>query len=257
MQDNALYVYGIVKFEFDLGLRSKGINGKGVYLMEGGKFSALVHDCEGKPYTSEDPNKIKELIIAHNKVLDIAMRNYGGAIPLHFNTIIKKGKISAQYNLKKWLEDDEDRLEKIWDKVKGKREYGIRVYYDRDKLIHESRKGLEVREMNILKGKGQGLTYLLRGKIKSEVNEILQKKINKFKQHFYKDIKKIIDDIVVNVSRIAIDEEKDLLLSVSILINEEQIDDVKEVLRRKEEEGLLSNLSGSFAPYSFVEDGNK
>src|SRR3989338_5568843 len=137
MPDDALYVYGIVKLGFDLDWREAGIEGKNVYTISECGFSALVHDCEEKPYMSEDPNKIKELIIAHNKVLDNAMKHFDGVIPLHFNTIIKKGENSSQDNLKKWINDNKERLERIWNKIEGKKEYSIRIYYDKEKLMQE------------------------------------------------------------------------------------------------------------------------
>ena len=67
---NALYIYGIVKNGLNFKYNGIGINGESVYTLKQGDFSALVHDCEEKPYISEDPNKIKELILIHNNILN-------------------------------------------------------------------------------------------------------------------------------------------------------------------------------------------
>ncbi len=255
MADNALYVYGIIKFGFDFDWKEKGINGKNVYAINHGEFSALVHDCEEKAYTSEDPNKIKELIISHNNILDKAMEVFNGAIPLHFNTIIKKAEASPQLNLKKWLENEKGRLERIWEKVKGKKEYGIRIYYDKDKLMQEVSANEEIRESEEnLEGKSMGLKYLLQAKAKSKINEIAQDKINNFKQKFYAGIKAINEETMLNNSRIFIDEEKDLLLSLSVLSDKQQFDRIIKALERKDGKVFSFQIAGPFAPYSFVQN---
>ena len=254
MSNNAFYVYGIVKFGVDLDLNEEGLTGKEVYLISRGKFSALVHNCIDKLYTDESPEKIKELIVSHNKILDKAMADFDGVIPLSFNTIIKKGKSSARFNLKKWLSDDEERLEKIWDKIKGKKEYGIRIYYDKDKLLEETSADREIKkiEKNI-EGKSQGLSYLLQGKAKSKKQELFQNKVNGLKTEFYEKIKKVAEEIAINPSRISLEDEKDLLLGLSVLVEEKKVAQIKEFLEEKG--GFSFHLAGPFAPYSFVQNG--
>ena len=255
MADDALYVYGIIKFGFDFDWKEKGINGENVYAINQGDFSALVHDCEEKVYTSEDPNKIKELIVSHNRILDKAMEVFNCVIPLHFNTIIKKTETSPQLNLKKWLENENDRLERLWGKVKGMREYGIRIYYDKDKLMQEisADEGIKESEEN-MEAKSTGLKYLLQAKAKSKIDEIIQNKINNFKQKFYADIKAISGDAMLSNSRISIDEEKDILLNLSILAGKQQFDKIIRTLERKEGKVFSFQIAGPFAPYSFVQN---
>lgn len=259
MLADALYVYGIVKFGFDLEWKELGLNKENVYIVGKGKFSALVHNCKEEPYVSKDPNEIKELIIVHNKVLDKAMEDFGGVIPLPFDTIIKKGETSSQDNLRKWLNDNKERLEKLWNKVKDKREYGIRIYYEKNKLIKEASKNAEIikleKGLEGLEGKSKGLKYLLHGKIKSKINEIVQNKINQFKQEFYNDIKKVTDDLVINVLKTHIGEENnDLLLKLSILVDKKQKDKIMNILEKRIGNGFSFNLTNPFAPYSFVEN---
>src|SRR3989344_4396113 len=235
MSGNAFYVYGIVKFGVDLELNEEGLTGKKVYLLSNGKFSAIVHDCIEKPYTDEDQEKLKELIITHNQVLDKGMENFEGVIPLSFNTIIKAGNSSALFNLKKWLSDDEEKLEKLWEKIKGKKEYGIRIYYDKDKLLEEISADKEIKksEKNIA-GKNQGLSYLLQGKVKSKKQELFQNKINGLKKEFLEKIKKTAEEIAINPSCISLQEEKDLLLGLSVLVEEKKVAQIKETLEKKE-----------------------
>ena len=252
MSNNAFYVYGIVKFNLDLDWQETGIEGKKVYIISKGNFGALVHRCAESAYISENPEEIKEMIIAHNKILDKAIKDFEGVIPLSFNTIIKKGKSSVRFNLMKWLEDDRERLEKIWQRVKGKNEYGIRVYYDKNKLLQEISAHEEIKkiEKNI-EGKSQGLSYLLQGKAKSIKQELFQNKVNELKKEFYDKIKGAVEEIAINPSRISLEEERDLLLGLSVLVEEKKVAQIKEFLEEKG--GFSFHLAGPFAPYSFVD----
>ncbi len=256
MSDEALYVYGIVKAGFfDIDRREAGLEGKEVYIIREGEFRALVHDCEEKPYLSEEPGKIKELLLAHNEVLNKAIADFGGVIPLPFNTIIKKGNSTSKGSLKAWLGRDRERLENAWNKIKGKKEYGLRIYYEKDKLFREISTRAEIKEIEISKdGQSAGVSYLLRGKAEDRAKEIARNRINAFKQRFYDTAKKIAADVKVNTSKLRLEEGKDLLLSLSILADEGQIVQIS-ALDGRENAGFSFQLAGPFPPYSFVENG--
>lgn len=255
MPNNAFYVYGIVKFGSDLTWQETGIAKEKVYMVSEGNFGALVHDCEEKLYPTNNPNQIKEMIITHNKILNRAMEDFGGVIPLSFNTIIKKGPDSARVNLKTWLNNDQEKLERIWNKINGKKEYGIRIYYEKDKLVQEASAHKEVELIDrISETKGPGLSYLLQGKAKAKIQDIFHEKVNKLKKEFYEEIRKITVEAVVNPSQISLEEEKEVLLKLSVLIEEKQVDELKEFLEKRAE-GFPYHLAGPFAPYSFVESG--
>lgn len=249
---DALYVYGVIKYRLN-SFNSVGVNGERVYILKCGEFGALVHECEEKAYISEDPNKIKEFIIVHNDILNKAMKDFYGVIPLPFNTVIKKGENSAQDNLKKWLDDNKERLEMVWNKIKGKREYGIRIYYEKEKLIEQASNSTEIKNIEeSIEGKGEGLNYLLKGKASYKINEIVQNRINQFKQKFFESIKLVVDDIKVNISKISINEKNELLLGLSVLVIDRwQIDKIKRILETNKD--FSFQLVGPFAPYSFVE----
>ena len=61
MPEDALYVYGIVKAENKSEWKEKGINGVAVYTINEEGFSAIVHNCEEKPYLSKEPEEIKRV----------------------------------------------------------------------------------------------------------------------------------------------------------------------------------------------------
>lgn len=261
MSTNAFYVYGVVRLGpdlFYLDWQEKGIAEKDVYIIGERGFGAVVHDCEEKPYPTEDPHQIKEMILTHNKVLDRTQEDFAGVIPLPFNTIIKNGAGTslARFNLKKWLDDDQERLERIWHKVKGKREYGLRIYYEKEKLFQEASEQQDIKNIEISSaGKGLGVSYLLQAKAKAKTEEIFQDKVNKLKRGFHEEIKKIAEEVVINPSRISLAEEKELLLSLSVLIEEKRVSAIIEFLAKKWRD-FPFHVAGPFAPYSFIENEN-
>ncbi len=249
MSNNALYIYGIIRTNKDW--KEYGIKESNVFLINEGNFSAIAHSCEEKPYNSANTAEIKDLIFAHNRILDKAIENFDAVIPLSFNTIIKTSEEkTAEENLKSWLKDNEENLLGIWDKILGKKEYGVRIYYEKEKLLKKIK---ELHEIKQLQQKNQkesvGIAYLLKGKIKDEINKIAQEQIFEYKQNFFNNIKALVSDITINQSKILLDEEKDLLVSISILVNEEQIQKVNNYLV---DSNFYFNIAGPFAPYSFV-----
>ncbi|MBI3035306.1 GvpL/GvpF family gas vesicle protein, partial [Candidatus Woesearchaeota archaeon] len=166
------------------------------------------------------------------------------------------GENSAQDNLKKWLNDNKERLEKMWNKIESKKEYGIRIYYDKEKLVQEVSSSKEIGNIQSQEGKSIGLSYLLQSKAKDKINEIMWNKVNELKNKFYSDIKKVTTNLKINPSRIFIDEEKDLLLSLSILVDKHQSNKIRKILMQKAGGNFSIQLAGPFAPYSFVNDEN-
>lgn len=255
---DALYVYGIVKAKLEpskIEFGWSGLEGKKVYIIHNEEYAAFVHDCDEKPYTSQELNGVKELIIAHNNVLDGIMGVFGGVMPLHFNTIIKKNPDSAINNLKKWLKDNKKHLGITWNKIKNKKEYGIRVYYQKDRIFNDAAnhpKILWLKEN--LKGNSQGLSYLFQTKIKSKINELFQDTINQLREKIYKQFKCITDDVTINHSKVAIDEQKDLLISLSVLADASKINGIETIFSENADQGLSFQLVGPFAPYSFIKN---
>ena len=249
MSNNALYIYGIIRTNKNW--KEQGIKESNVFFINEGNFSAIVHECEEKPYNSTNPVEVKDLILAHNRILDKAMENFDAVIPLSFNTIIKTSEEkTAEENLRNWLKGNEENLLKIWDKIIGKKEYGIRIYYEKEKLLKKIK---EIHEIKQLQQKSQveseGVAYLLKGKIKDEIDKIAQEQIFEYRLNFYNNIKGLVSNVTINQSKILLDEEKDLLVSISILVNKEQIQKVNSYLVNK---NFYFNVAGPFAPYSFV-----
>ncbi len=258
MLNEALYLYGIVKNVHGINWKELGLDENSVFTVTKGTLSAIVHKLGEEPYLPEDAARVRECIIAHNDVLSRVMEAFDGVVPLKFGTIIvSKNEKSATDNLKEWLKENKERLERTWESTNGKREYGIRVYYRKEQLMNEVEKTSELTAIkNDIDKRSAGVSYLLKGKLKSQAAELVEAKVIQFKNYFYEQLKSITDNVVVNRSKLAISEKDDLLLNLSILVEEGKITLIRECLEKDAKNGFSYHLVGPFAPYSFVENWN-
>jgi hypothetical protein len=93
----------------------------------------------------------------------------------------------------------------------------------------------------------------LQSKVKTKIDETLFYKLNEFKRRFYQSINKIASDVMLNNSRILINEEKDLLFSLSVLVDRQQANKLTRMLDKKPN-NFSFQIAGPFAPYSFAQN---
>ncbi len=254
MTDKALYLYGIVKSPLSTDWKTQGIGGTCAFALPEDGMSALVHCMEEKQHLPTEVVRVKEQIIMHNEVLTNAMEAFGGVIPLKFGTLIvcKNGK-SANDNLKEWLEQRKEQLESIWELTKGKREYGIRIYYQKKQLASEMEKEVRLRTIKgNIKERSAGIAYLMEAKLKSQAAELVHARENELKNDFYGILKDAAGNVIVNPSKLAVHEKDGLLLNVSVLVEEGEINRIKGCMEKFADKGFTYDMAGPFAPYSFV-----
>lgn len=246
---NALYVYGVIKTE-ESSWPCTGLEGNQVLIISGGKLKALAHPCEAKLYAPADLENIKKMIIEHNNVLGTAMESFGSVLPFAFNNIIreKEGK-SAEENLKDWLRKEEKSFEQLLEKIKGRKEYGIKFFYNRKEWIKEIRA-----QSGTISEKGSGISYLLKGKQEFEIKDKLIKRLNEKRQELFNAANSKVNEIKIAQPKVKlIEDKKDLLVAVSVLANNQEFDELKQFLQNNISQEDYQ-CAGPFPPYSFVGD---
>ncbi len=259
MAAETLYLYGLLVNVSAADWHMEGIDGNAVFAITEGALAALVHNhkLEENLHLPRGAAEVKRQVTLHNEVLCKAMGDFGTVIPLKFGTlIVGKDRRSPSDNLRGWMKENRELLEKTWGIVKGKREYGIRIYCQRKRLESESGKDDELDAIRSdIRQRGAGLAYLLGKKLEIRAAELLLAKINHYTDYFYGRLEGVTRHIVVNKSRLAINGEEDLLLNVSVLVDGEESGLVTECLGMCAEKGFSYRIAGPFPPYSFVEQG--
>lgn len=256
MENRGRYIYGVAASSKTVSLGPIGIGGNGVHTIPYGGFSAIVHDCPAEPYQSSDEQTVREWVRTHQSVLDEAQKELGTTIPMGFDTILqsKDDAVSPDQLVRDWLREDCQRLQSVMEKIKGKDEYAVQIFYARSVIAKQiSEENQEIRKIrDEMASKSPGMAYLYRQKVEKAVKAEMESLADGWFRDFYGRVKRHCDDIVVEKTRKA-DRGKVMLHNLSCLVAREQVDNLGEELDKiNNMEGFSVHFSGPWPPYSFV-----
>ena len=247
-----LYCIANTKTETDLG--EMGIDDNKVYTIPLQDVSAVVHDCPAKPYESEDAEKVKEWILAHQYIIDVATKKFGTVIPFGFDTIIK----GNDEVVKSWLENEYPRLKDKLEGLKDKSEYTVQIFIDSNSLTQKiEERDEEIKKLKwIIHTKPKGVAYMLKQKLDKMIRDRLATEITSYSNDFYYQIKEYVDDVKVeNADKQLPNEFKDkkMILNLSCLVYQNNVEKLGNLLGKiNESKGFAVRFTGPWAPFSFV-----
>lgn len=250
-----IYLYCIADGNEKINLGKIGIDGSEVYALPCQEISALVHNCESRPYESEDKDTVKAWVMTHQKVVDCAWQRFGTVLPLAFDTIIigEEG-IDPKENMKKWLQKDYQNLKEKLNKVKDKQEFGIQVLWDPQVIVEKvAQETPEIKKLKEeLETKPPGTAYMYEQKIKNLLSKEMEKKADEYFKDFYGKIKKEVDDIHIDKTK-KVDDNLQMLMNLSCLVVKENVQRLGRILEEiKKESGFVIRFTGPWPPYSFA-----
>jgi len=251
-EEKGTYLYCIVEGNANEDFGNIGIENSRVYTIFFKDVSAVVHSCKAEPYNSKDDVIVKGWILAHQNVVDKAMKKYGTVIPLGFDTIIK----GDEKALKEWIEKDYSNIKNRFEKIRGKKEYGVQIFIDEKTISKELDGNEEIRKMKEKIGKMQkGAAYMLQKKMENMTKNAMENETKKMSDEFYEKIKNSSEAVRIEKNRDA--EDKKMILNLSVLLKDENVNSfgaqLDEINKR---EGVSVRFVGPFAPYSFVSEGS-
>jgi hypothetical protein len=253
-KDEGLYVYCVARGDGSCLLGPIGLNGQMVYTVGSGDIRAIVHNCPAQPYQSDDPQVVESWVAAHQSVVHAAAEAFGTVLPMAFDMIVRGASAGETIAaLKDWLDEKRDRFAGLLDRLAGKAEYGVQVFWDREmiaaSLIQRDEK-LHQMQREVL-SKPKGLAYLLQQELIKIVRESMEKQADIFAQDFYARIRRCVDDVHVDKLRKA-DGGKQMLLNLSCLMQEGRADLGRVLDDIQQAKGISVRFTGPWPPYSFV-----
>jgi len=256
MENSGRYIYGVAASGRAVSLGPIGIGGNEVYTIPCGGFCAIVHSCPAEPYQSGDEETVKKWVRTHQGVLDEAKKELSTVIPMGFDTILqsKDDAVSPDQVVRDWLKGDHDRFQAVMERIKGRDEYGVQIFYDPRVITKQiSEENQEIRIIREeMASKSPGMVYLYKQKVERAVKAEIERLANDWFRDFYARVKRHCDDIVVEKTRKA-DRNKVMLLNLSCLVARERVDNLGEELEKiNNMEGFSVHFSGPWPPYSFV-----
>jgi len=251
----ARYLYCIANGSEQITFGNIGIENNEVYTIPYKDLCAVVHNCPPEPYESEDKEKIKSWIVAHEKVVETAWTRFGTVLPLGFDTIIKSDQDrNAEDNIKKWIKDDYENLKQKLDKLRDKAEFGVQVFWNpkiMGKRLTETNEEIAKLSQDI-KSKSRGLAYMYKQKLENLLKKQMEVESERYFKDFYEQIKRWVDEIKVEKTKKS-DEGKQMLMNLSCLLSKEKSKILGEELEKiNNREGLFVRFTGPWPPYSFA-----
>ena len=255
VQTEGRYVYGVATGD-TAKLGPIGIEGNEVYTIPYKELCAIVHSCPASPYQSDDEEIVKSWVKAHQNVLDEAKERFGTVIPLGLDTILKpKDNVtSPDQVVRDWLREDYDRLRTLTEKIEGRDEYGVQVFYELAVVSRQiSEKNQEVsRIKEEMASKSPGMAYIYKQKLEKAVKAEVERLADEWFKDFYSRTKRYCDDIMVEKAK-RMERNKVMLLNLSCLVAREKVEKLGEELEKINGlEGFSIRFTGPWPPYSFV-----
>lgn len=247
------YLYCVADTGESVSLGEIGIEGSEVYTICHMDICAVVHNCPAEPYQSRDDEVVKAWVLTHQKVIDVAWEKWGTVLPLGFDTIITGQEGSdVEQNTRNWLKQDYQSLKQKMEKVRGKAEYGVQVFWD-PMVIAQNLTSPEIKTLEEeIRSKSRGLAYMYRHKLENLLKKEMEVKADECFKDFFSRIKKHIDDIRVEKTK-KTDQGSQMIMNLSCLVD---IDKYRELGEELDEinkiEGFSVRFTGPWPPYTFV-----
>jgi len=247
------YLYCIVNSSEETDFGQVGIQDNSVYTVPSNDISAVVHRCEAKPYKTEDKEKATEWILTHQYVIDLAAREFGTVIPLTFDTILK----GDNETVKKWLKEEHQQLKTLLKKLKGKAEYGIQIFLEKEsvrKITEENEKIWRLKKE--MENKSKGAAYLLKKQMERRLELERNAFVDNHTKNLYNQIKALVDDLKLESTNKKVPEkwqDKQMILNLACLAHKDKIQNLGNLLGEiNKREGFAVRFTGPWSPYSFV-----
>lgn len=249
------YLYCVADSGERVSLGPVGIDCSNVYTIPYRDICAVVHECPAEPYQSTDREVVNSWVLAHQKVVDEAWERWGTVLPLGFDTIVMdKDSIGSEENVRNWLQNDYDNLKSKMEKVRGKAEYGVQIFWELEVIVRSLTKtSPEISQLGEkIKSQARGLAYLYKQKLENALKRELESKADRCFRDFYERIRRHIDSIVVEKTKPG-DQNTQMIMNLSCLLTRDKTAELGEELHRINSiEGFSVRFTGPWPPYSFV-----
>jgi hypothetical protein len=237
------YVYCIIKCPKPREFGAIGIGGENhrVYTVHHGELAAVVSDTPLRIY---DPTR--ENVLAHEFVNETVMRDFT-VIPMSFGTLFR-----TEDDIIELLKSTYQAFDDVLAKMKDKIEFGLKVLWDRDKVIATlEQENEEIRRLkDEITRNAQSSTYFARMQLGRLIESALEEAGNSYVRDIHEALKPAA---VASRSNRPIGDR--MIMNTAFLVDREEerrFDEfVKEVSRKYE--GLLTfKYTGPWPPYNFV-----
>lgn len=242
--ETGIYVYSVIETDAPRTFGRIGIGGRGdeVYTIHHRDLAAVVSQT---PLMVYDPTR--ENALAHERVNEVIIEQSMTPVPMSFGTVFR-----SENDVVEFLADTYDALHDVLQKMAGKLEYGLKVTWDRDKVLAEiERENEEIRRLKAeIESNRLTSTYFARMQLGRLVEQALADKSLGYVRDIYEHLRAAA--VALRPNKVIGDK---MILNGAFLVERDktQVFDerLQEIARRYD--GVLNfRQSGPWAPYNFV-----
>jgi len=257
MQTDCRYLYAIAGSEKTMQAGSVGIEDAPVYTIASNGLSAVVHACSSQPYQSGDPEIARGWLLTHQHVVEAAFEQLGDVIPAGFDTLINgEGLLDPDEAVRTWLNTEHDALISKLDRIRGKQEYGVQIFWEPKQIAARiATENEAIRNLNEeIRTKPEGAAYLYRQKLATMLKDEIEQEADRHFQSFYQIIQPAVDALQIEKIRKPSEAEAhQMIMNLSCLLLPENRHRLGRELETIEGmAGFSVNFTGPWPPYSFV-----
>lgn len=237
------YVYCIIEAREPRSFGPIGIGGRGdeVYTVHYKELCAVVSNT---PLVVYDPTR--ENVFAHEQVNEAVMREFT-VLPMAFGVLFR-----TENDIVELLRGTYDALRDVLAKMQGKVEFGLKVNWDRDRVIAEMEEtNDEIRNLKAqITSRSSGSTYFARMQLGRLIETALTDQADAYVRELYAALR---DTAVASRANKPIGDK--MIMNAAFLVEREREAEfdrkVKEIAARYEDK-LSFKYTGPWPPYNFV-----
>lgn len=241
--ENGRYVYGILQSRDKIDFGRIGIGGAGemVYTTNYQDIAAVVSNTQVFIF---DPTR--ENALAHEHVIETVMKNYT-IIPMSFGTVFR-----TENDIREVLRSIYSSLKDVLHQMSGKLEFGLKVNWDRDRIIEDiKQEDEEIRKFHqeIVRKHLQS-TYLARMQLGRMIDKALAERSIRYVREIYESLRGVC---VASRDNQPIGDK--MIMNAAFLVERErepEFDDAVNKIAKKYGQRLKFKYTGPWPPYNFV-----
>src|SRR5438874_6667764 len=241
--ESGRYVYGIVQSRDRIDFGKVGIGGAGamVYTVNYLDIAAVVSNTSVYIF---DPTR--ENALAHEHVIETVMKTYT-IIPMSFGTVFR-----TDNDIREVLKSIYPSLKDVLNQMAGKLEFGLKVNWDRDRIIEELKHDdEEIRQFHQeITRKHLQSTYLARMQLGRMIDKSLAERSAQYVREIYEGLR---NSCVASRDNKPIGDK--MIMNAAFLVErqrETEFDAVVNKIARKYGNRLNFKYTGPWPPYNFV-----
>ncbi|HEY0321355.1 MAG TPA: GvpL/GvpF family gas vesicle protein [Pyrinomonadaceae bacterium] len=237
------YVYCIIESPEPRSFGPMGIGARGdeVYTVHHQGLAAVISNT---PLMVYDPTR--DNVFAHEQVNETVMREFT-VLPMAFGALFR-----TEDDIIELMRGTEDALRDVLNKMAGKVEYGLKVNWDRDRVIAEiEQENEEIRNLKEqITSRATGSTYFARMQLGRLVEQALSEQSDSYVREVYAALR---DTAVASRANKPIGDR--MIMNAAFLVEREreaEFDSKVKEIAAKYEGKLSFKYTGPWPPYNFV-----